>query len=450
MSPADNRPDDDPFADTRMTFGEHLEDLRRHLWRAVLGFLVALLFSFAIGSYVLQFIKAPVQRQLEEFYAERARDVLRDRETDAKLRDVNRPQFVRLSFLPSQLKAAQTGTPETPPIPPEDKPAAYADLMARAQFLVASATDALGRQNWDELSRNAGELGRLAARLPGAEKAPDAARPGLAERAERLGRESEALAAEAGRQRTEASAAALARVQEALGDAGLVTLFVRVDDPLGFFAQFQGALSQAYRRPDLVALTVTEAFLAYVKVCMLCALVIASPWIFWQLWQFVAAGLYSHEKRFVNVYLPAGLVLFLAGAAICEFIVIPKAIQALLWFNRWLQFEPQLRFGDWLNFAILMPVIFGASFQFPLLMMFLDRVGIVTAATFRRKWKYVCFGIFVFAAIADPAPDPFSMLCLALPMFGLYLLGIYLCRFNPTPAKDDVDTPDPQDELVGV
>lgn len=449
MSPRDDGSTDDPFADTRMTFGEHLEELRRHLWRAVLGFLVALVLSFSIGSYVLQFIKAPVQRQLEEFYAERAKQVLRDRDADAKLRDVNRPQFVRLSFLPNQLKAAETGKAEAPPDLPADKPVAYADLMARAQLLVASATEALGRQHWDDLRRWAEDLARTTARLTSATEIPADAREGLADRAGQLGRDAELLAIEAGRRDPDASARALGKVQDVLGDAGLVKLFVRVDDPLGFFAQFQGALMQAYRRADLAALSVTEAFLAYVKVCMVSALVIGSPWIFWQIWQFVAAGLYPHEKRLVNVYLPVSIGLFIAGAALCQFLVIPKAIQALLWFNRWLHLEPDLRFSEWLSFAILMPVVFGASFQLPLLMMFLDRVGIVTADAYRRHWRIVCFAIHVFAAIAVPAPDPFSMECLALPMFGLYLLGIWLCRFNPRP-EEGVDVPEPHDEMVGV
>src|SRR6516225_6099847 len=95
----DNDAADDPFAHTRMTFGEHLEELRRHLWRALLGFLLALLFSFLIGHRVLDFIKAPVQRQLQEFYAERAKKALRDVDVNQRLQEVNRPQFIKMAFL---------------------------------------------------------------------------------------------------------------------------------------------------------------------------------------------------------------------------------------------------------------------------------------------------------------------------------------------------------------
>ena len=103
---------------------------------------------------------------------------------------------------------------------------------------------------------------------------------------------------------------------------------------------------------------------------------------------FVAAGLYPPEKRLVHVYLPVSLGLFLAGVLICEFFVIPKAIEALLWFNEWLGFKPDLRLNEWLSFAIFMPLIFGLSFQTPLVMVFLNKLGIVGVETFRGKRKH--------------------------------------------------------------
>src|SRR5205085_235493 len=144
--------------------------------------------------------------------------------------------------------------------------------------------------------------------------------------------------------------------------------------------------------------------------------VIGSPWIFYQIWAFIAAGLYPHEKKLVHVYLPVSLGLFLSGVFMCQFLVIPRAIEALLWFNEWLGFKPDLRLNEWLGFAILLPVVFGVSFQTPMVMMFLARIGIMTAESFRKHWRMAYFALAVFAAIITPTPDMITMLMLWVPM----------------------------------
>jgi len=182
---------------------------------------------------------------------------------------------------------------------------------------------------------------------------------------------------------------------------------------------------------------------------MATALVLGSPWIFWQVWLFVAAGLYPHEKRLIHVYLPISLGLFIIGVLVCQFLVMPKAIEALLWFNEWLGFEPDLRFNEWLGFAIMMPLVFGISFQLPLVMMFLERIGLVSIQAYFSKWKIAFFLIHVFAAVITPSVDVISMELLALPMFGLYGLGILLCKLNPHRTPVDFDVPE-SEELVEV
>src|SRR5438067_2185955 len=100
---------EDMFADTRMTFGEHLEDLRAHLLRALFGFGIALFFSFFVGKPVLQIISAPVEKQLGEFYHKRSKEVYKDAHTDARLREANQPRWVKMAFNRSQLDAAVRG-----------------------------------------------------------------------------------------------------------------------------------------------------------------------------------------------------------------------------------------------------------------------------------------------------------------------------------------------------
>jgi sec-independent protein translocase protein TatC len=133
---------------------------------------------------------------------------------------------------------------------------------------------------------------------------------------------------------------------------------------------------------------------------------------------------------------------------VCQFLVIPKALQALLWFNRWLDLEPEFRFNEWLGFAIMLPVLFGLSFQLPMIMMFLERIGIMTVETYLQKWRIAVFFIHVFAAFVTPV-DALSMESLALSMCALYGLGIFLCKFNPHKRDLDVDVPD-SEEMVEV
>jgi sec-independent protein translocase protein TatC len=216
-------------------------------------------------------------------------------------------------------------------------------------------------------------------------------------------------------------------------------------DPTAFVQEAQRKLLDIANPSTL---NVQEAFMVWFKVCAMCGIVLGSPWIFWQIWMFVAAGLYPNEKRLVHVYLPVSLGLFLAGVVVCEWAVIPKAIAALLWFNEWMGLKPDMRLNEWLGFAIFMPLIFGVSFQTPLVMLFLAKLGIMDADTFRRKRKIAWFGMAVFAAVITPSTDALSMLFLWVPMSMLFELGIFLIRFQHE-RTPDVEVPE-SEELIEV
>jgi sec-independent protein translocase protein TatC len=124
---------------------------------------------------------------------------------------------------------------------------------------------------------------------------------------------------------------------------------------------------------------------------------------------------------------------------------MPTAVNALLWFNEWLELEPDLRLNEWLGFAIWMPLVFGLSFQTPLVMLFLERVGILRVEDFRGKRRMVWFVMAVFAALITPSTDPYSMLFLWVPMCLLYELGIGLCLLSPSRRPLDLDVPEPED-----
>ena len=169
------------------------------------------------------------------------------------------------------------------------------------------------------------------------------------------------------------------------------------------------------------------------KVSVYCGIVLASPWIFYQMWMFVAAGLYPHEKKYVHVYLPFSLFLFLCGVALCEFLVLPIGLHYLLGFNEWMGIQPELRLSDWLSFAIMMPLIFGAAFQTPLIMFFMERLGIVDVSFYQRHRRIAIFVLALAAALLAVSPDPLSMMAMAIPLWALYELGILLCKLSPKP-----------------
>lgn len=179
-------------------------------------------------------------------------------------------------------------------------------------------------------------------------------------------------------------------------------------------------------RDALIALGPLETPMIFFLVCIVAGLVLASPWVFYQVWAFVAAGLYRHERHYVKKFLPLSIGLFLSGVFLCFFGVLPWALSFLLQFNMWLGIEPTLRLGEWMSFATILPLVFGVCFETPLVMLFLERIGVFTVDDYRSKRKMAVLVITVAAALLTPGQDPFSMVLLAVPMVVLYELGIVL------------------------
>jgi sec-independent protein translocase protein TatC len=184
----------------------------------------------------------------------------------------------------------------------------------------------------------------------------------------------------------------------------------------------------------VISLGPLETITIFFMVALISGLVLASPWVFYQGWAFVAAGLYRHERRYVLRYLPFSLGLFLAGVFICFFFVLPVTMMFLLQFNVVLGVAPTLRLSEWMGFATMLPLIFGLAFQTPLVMLFLERINIFTIEDFRAKRKMAILIIAIAAAILTPGQDPFSMLLLACPMILLYELGILLIGWGRQPV----------------
>jgi sec-independent protein translocase protein TatC len=195
--------------------------------------------------------------------------------------------------------------------------------------------------------------------------------------------------------------------------------------------------------PSITSLSAHEPFMIWVKAAVITGAMIASPWIFWQIWSFVAAGLYPHEKGYVYFFLPVSLGLFLAGAALAFFYVFEPVLDFLFSFNRMMRIDPDPRISEWMSFVLMLPLGFGISFQLPLVMLALERIGIVSVATYLDKWRISVLVIFVISMLLTPA-DPISMLLMACPLTVLYFGGILFCKYLPRRASPYGAGYDPQ------
>ena len=151
-------------------------------------------------------------------------------------------------------------------------------------------------------------------------------------------------------------------------------------------SEFIPALSaHGEHRDGLIALGPLDPAIIFFKVCLVTGAVISSPWTFYQVWAFIAAGLYRRERLLVYRFLPCSLGLFLSGVLICFFAVVPLTLRFLLEFNAWLGVTPLLTLSDWISFATILPLVFGLCFQTPLVMLFLSMIGVFAAADYSSK-----------------------------------------------------------------
>lgn len=172
------------------------------------------------------------------------------------------------------------------------------------------------------------------------------------------------------------------------------------------------------------------------KVSLMVGLVLASPVWLYQLWAFIAPGLHKNEKRYGLGFVAAGVPLFLAGAGLC-YLIFGQVVTVLLSFLP-KNANANVPLDQYVNFFLRMILVFGASFEVPLLVVLLNFVGILSANRLKATWRYVTFAIFVFAAAAVPTGEPLGMLALAVPMCALFYgaIGIAVLNDRRRAARD--------------
>jgi sec-independent protein translocase protein TatC len=174
----------------------------------------------------------------------------------------------------------------------------------------------------------------------------------------------------------------------------------------------------------MIATGVSAPFLVPMKVTLVLALIISLPWVFYQAWAFVAPGLYAHEKRLVLPLVISSSLLFIAGVAFCYFFVFGRVFHFIANFAPTsIAVMPDIE--NYLDFVISMCLAFGATFEVPVVVVILVRMGIVSVEKLKSFRPYIIVGAFVIAAIVTP-PDVVSQLALAVPMWLLFELGLLL------------------------
>ncbi len=180
----------------------------------------------------------------------------------------------------------------------------------------------------------------------------------------------------------------------------------------------------------LQSLAPADGFVTYMAICLVAGVILSSPWIFYQLWMFVGAGLYPDERRYIRLAVPFSAALFIAGSLFFIFMIAPVTLRFLVMFNKEiLDINSNFTFKDYVSFISTMMLVFGLAFQSPIAIFFLNKTGLVSIGALRKSRRFVVFGIVVVAAAVIPGSDVFSLFALAIPMYLLFEIGILLCYF---------------------
>ena len=476
------RTDEDLFQESTMTFGEHLEELRGALFRSIIGLAIGFTIGCFAASTVVQWIQGPVKTALREYETRRAKDELK-KELKLGKKDPLPPELLTMleaGYVPADsmliepfglLDRLEKDYPDqfvfdvTPHkfVPSDFRTTdIFSQTMDSPQLLAEqlrsegeAEKDSAGKQLWKRLSSEQQAFVREVA---------DTKQSTQEQRRQLVGILNEVIE-DAALHKEESfediTSFGKSPILKLIGeDANSIQNSVaamrakRDDAPSDFSADDSRRLNRiliatyfdSYLEPPrrnvvevptwkpvdkrLQSLRAEETFMIWIKAALLTGAVVSSPWIFYQIWLFVAAGLYAHERKYVYLYLPISLILFFAGAALAFYFVFKHVLRFLFTFNAMMDIEPDLRIGEWLGFVLFLPVGFGISFQLPLVMLFLNRIGIFTVEMYYSKWRIAVLVIFVISMLLTPA-DPVSMMLMAGPLTLLYFGGIGMCRWMP-------------------
>ena len=183
----------------------------------------------------------------------------------------------------------------------------------------------------------------------------------------------------------------------------------------------------------LVFIAPQEAFITNIKIAFLGGLFLSSPFLLYQIWRFVSAGLKPRERRYTLIFAPLSFIFFILGIAFAYFIIVPIGVNFLLGFATE-QLTPMITISKYISFIGTLTFAFGVIFQLPLISLFLTKIGVVTPQFLSNKRKHAIVFVFILAAILTP-PDIITQILMAVPLLVLYELGVVFSRFVYRPYE---------------
>ncbi|HLL68709.1 MAG TPA: twin-arginine translocase subunit TatC [Micromonosporaceae bacterium] len=207
---------------------------------------------------------------------------------------------------------------------------------------------------------------------------------------------------------------------------GLIAGYFFAESVLYFLTDPYCDLNRAATQCDFNTKSPVDEFLLELRVALYLGLLIAAPFWLYQLWAFIAPGLHRRERRYTYAFVAIATPLFIAGAVLAHFVVA----KSLPFFLRGSRFQITLELSGYFDFVTGMMLLFGAGFEFPLVLMMLNFAGLVSARKMLSMWRVAVFVMFLFGAIVTPTPDPFGMSALAGSMCLLYFAAVGVAFLN--------------------
>ena len=192
------------------------------------------------------------------------------------------------------------------------------------------------------------------------------------------------------------------------------------------YAQAQAALPDSVDTQGTIA-GAGGPLMLYLKLCGLVSVILTSPFWLYQIWAFILPGLHSHERTWSRVFAAVAGPLFLSGVVLGYF-TLPKGLELLIGLTPG-DLTNLVEFGDYLSFLIRTLLVFGVAFEIPVFVILLNLAGVLSGAALGAHRAWIVIGSFVFAAVATPSTDPFTMLFLAVPMVALFIVSEVIVRF---------------------
>ena len=188
----------------------------------------------------------------------------------------------------------------------------------------------------------------------------------------------------------------------------------------------------------MIYTSLPEAFFNYMKISFYASLFLTSPFTLYQLWKFVSPGLYPTEKKYVAPFVISSTILFIGGVLFGYYLALPPAYSFFVEFSSDF-LKPMFSLKEYLSLSLKLLLAFGLSFELPVFIFFMAKIGIVSSKTLAKQRRYAILVIFIAAAVLTPSPDAVTQIIMAIPLMILYEFSIFIARFaeKKHPEADD-------------